>query len=238
MKRQITKSAFSPPETAAWMTTYADLVTLLLCFFVLLYSFSALDVERFRKFVASFQGQGILTGGTVPVTQDPSSSHVVEGDSADADGPFWSDSGRMLIHVQEFLQDNGIEGDVRAYEEQGGVLIELKDHLLFDSARADIRSDGRLLLDKLAQLLNEMPNSVAVEGHTDNIPIRTTEFPTNWELSGARAARVVRYFIEVKNMDARRFAATGFGEFHPLASNSTAFGRSQNRRVVFFIKEF
>ena len=236
MRRQTTRS--EPAPAASWLTTYSDLVTLLLCFFVLLYSFSALDVEKFRKFVASFQGQGILTGGTVPVTQDPSSNPVVEGETADTEGPFWSDSGRMLIHVQEFLQDNGIEGVVRAYQEQGGVMVELKDHLLFDSARADIRQDGRALLDKLSVLMNDMPNSVSIEGHTDNIPIRTTEFPTNWELSGARAARVVRYFVEIRGMDARRFAATGFGEFHPMASNSTAFGRAQNRRVVFFIKEF
>ena len=118
------------------------------------------------------------------------------------------------------------------------MLIQIKDHVFFDSARADIRADGMPLLNKLATLLDEMPNDVVIEGHTDNIPIRTAEFPTNWELSAARSARVVRYFTEIRGLDARRFAAMGYGEFHPVASNATAAGRNQNRRVVLLIKRY
>ena len=223
------------PPAGSWMTTWSDLVTLLLCFFVLLYSFSALDVDKFRQFIMSFQGQGILDGGTVPIL-DPLKPD--DGSTNQTAGPFYADNGRMMVHIQEYLKNNGIEGDVRVYREEQGVLVELKDHLFFESARAEIRPDGMPLLSKLGELLDEMPNDVVVEGHTDNIPIRTTEFPTNWELSAARAARVVRYFTEIEGLDSRRFAAMGYGEFRPSASNATADGRSQNRRVILLIKSY
>lgn len=224
------------PPAGSWLITWSDLVTLLLCFFILLYSFSALDVDKFRQFIASFQGQGILDGGTVPITDVPP---LAPDSSTDDDaGPFYADNGRLMVHIQEYLKENGIEGQVKVYREEQGVMIEIKDHLFFDSARADIRTDGMPLLNKLATMLNQMPNDVVVEGHTDNIPIRTLEFPTNWELSAARSARVVRYFTEIRGLDSRRFAAMGYGEFRPSTSNATADGRNQNRRVVLLIKSY
>lgn len=226
------KPAAAPP-TGSWMTTWSDLVTLLMCFFVLLYSFSALDVDKFRQFIISFQGQGFLDGGIVPITDDP--PLAPDSSTDDASGPFYADNGKLMTHIVAYLKENGIEGHVEVYRQEQGVLIEIKDHMFFDSARADIRSDGMPLLNKLADLLDQMPNDVVVEGHTDNIPINTVEFPTNWELSAARSARVVRYFTEIQGLDSRRFAAMGYGEFRPTASNATADGRNQNRRVVLLI---
>ncbi|MBT9152951.1 MAG: Motility protein B [Firmicutes bacterium] len=223
---------------ASWLTTYADLVTLLLCFFVLLYSFSTLDAQKFRRFVLSFQGQGVLDGGTVPDTEIPVPREEVEDVATDETGAFWASSGQLMIHVQAFLAAHGIEAQVQVYLEEQGVLLELKDHLLFDSARADLRPEGMGLLNTLSTLLGQFPNDVGIQGHTDNVPIRTVEFPTNWELSTARAARVVRYFTEVRGLDPRRFAATGHGEFRPIDSNATAEGRSRNRRVIFLLKGF
>jgi len=222
----------------SWLATYSDLVTLLLCFFVLLYSFSEINVQKFRRFVLSFQGQGVLDGGSVPDTEVPIPREEVEDVSTEVTAPFWAESGRLMVHVQEFLSAHGIEAVVQAYLEDQGVLLELKDHLLFDSARADLRPEGMGLLNTLSILLAQFPNDVGIQGHTDNVPIRTVEFPTNWELSTARAARVVRYFTEVRDLDPRRFAATGHGEFRPVDTNGTADGRSRNRRVVFLLKGF
>jgi chemotaxis protein MotB len=219
------------------MTTWSDLVTLLLCFFVLLYSFSVLDVAKFRQFINSFQGQGILDGGVAPISDEPPLAPD-EASSDETPGPFYTDNGRLMVHVMEYLKENGIEGNVEVYREEQGVLIEINDHLFFDSARAEIRSDGMPLLNKLSDLLDQMPNDVVIEGHTDNIPIKTMEFPTNWELSASRSARVVRYFTEIRGLDARLFAAMGYGEFRPTASNATAQGRTQNRRVVLLIKRY
>lgn len=221
---------------SSWLTTYSDLVTLLLCFFVLLYSFSAIDVVKFRRFVASFQGVGILDGGTIPDSTSPIPIDQIGDTTTDTEGPFWSDTGRLTVHVKEFLSTHGIEGVVQVYRAEQGVLLELRDHVLFDSGRADIRAEGITLLNKLGELFSQMPNEVTIEGHTDNIPIRTAEFPTNWELSGARSARVVRYFVEIRGLDPKRFAATGYGEHRPLEKNNTADGRARNRRVVFVIK--
>lgn len=233
----MTRRRSAPPvATGNWMITWSDLVTLLLCFFVLLYSFSSLDAQKFKKFINSFQGQGLLDGGTVPITDDTSPIVPDDGATNNTSGDFYADNGQLMVHVEQYLKDNGIDGVVQVYREEQGVVIELNDHFFFDSARADIRSEGMGLLNKLSDLLKQMPNDVQVEGHTDNIPISTTEFPTNWELSAARASRVVRYFTENRGLDSRRFSAVGYGEFHPLASNATADGRGRNRRVVILIK--
>ncbi len=226
------------PDATNWLTTYSDMVTLLLCFFILLYSFSALDVEKFRQFVASFQGQGILDRGSTPLDEDTLPPPADNEDPSDIEGPFWDDLGSMIGYIKDFLEKHEIDGVVHVYREERGVLIELRDHVLFDSSRADIRREGVVLLDTLTLLFEEMPNSITVEGHTDNIPINTVEFPSNWELSSARASRVVRYFTEIKGLEPTRFAAAGYGEYHPVESNLTAEGRSRNRRVVLVIREF
>lgn len=221
---------------ASWLTTYSDLVTLLLCFFVLLYSFSAIDVVKFRRFIASFQGVGVLDGGTTPDTTIVMPEENPNEVATEQLGPFWADAGRMMTHVEEFLEAQGITAEVRAFREERGVLLELQDRVLFDSGQAILRPDGLELLSKLVTLFAEMPNEIAVEGHTDNVPISTPEFPTNWELSTARSARVVRYFVEIHGLTPERFAAIGYGEFRPTDSNATAEGRSRNRRVIFVIR--
>ncbi len=211
-------------------------MTLLLCFFVLLYSFSAIDVVKFRRFLASFQGVGVLDGGTTPDTTIVMPEENPNEVATEQLGPFWADSGRMMTHVQEYLESQGIEAEVRAFREERGVLLELQDRVLFDSGQATLRQDGLTLLGKLVTLFSEMPNEIAVEGHTDNVPINTPEYPSNWELSAARSARVVRYFVEIRGLTPERFSAIGYGEFRPVDSNATAVGRSRNRRVVFVIR--
>jgi chemotaxis protein MotB len=208
----------------------------LLCFFVLLYSFSAIDVVKFRRFIASFQGVGVLDGGTTPDTTIVMPEENPTDVATEQIGPFWSDAGRMLAHVQQYLEAQGITAEVRAFREEQGVMLELQDRVLFDSGQATLRPDGLALLGRLVTLFTEMPNEIAVEGHTDNVPINTPEFPSNWELSTGRAARVVRYFVEIRGLLPERFSAIGYGEFRPVDSNATAEGRSRNRRVVFVIR--
>ena len=221
---------------ASWLTTYSDLVTLLLCFFVLLYSFSAIDVVKFRRFIASFQGAGVLDGGSTPDTTIVMPEENPNEVATEQLGPFWADNGRMMTHVQEYLEAQGIEAEVKAFREEQGVLLELQDRVLFDSGQAVLRPDGLALLSKLVTLFSEMPNEIAVEGHTDNVPIDTPLYPSNWELSAARSARVVRYFVEIHGLTPERFSAVGYGEFRPIDTNATAEGRSRNRRVVFVIR--
>ena len=116
-----------------------------------------------------------------------------------------------------------------------GLVIRLTGRALFDFGKANIRKDAIPILNEVIKALKKVPNQVAVEGHTDNIPIHTKEFPSNWELSVARAARVVRYFIEVGKISPKRLRAAGYGEYRPLYPNDTPEHRALNRRVEIVI---
>jgi chemotaxis protein MotB len=110
-------------------------------------------------------------------------------------------------------------------------VISLAGNLLFDSGKSDLKPRGMTLLDTLAERLRTMPNEIRVEGHTDNIPITTPLYPSNWELSSARATTVARYLAEHDDVSASRLSAAGLGEFHPIAPNDSREGRARNRRV-------
>ena len=124
-----------------------------------------------------------------------------------------------------------MDGYIRPRIEERGIVLEIEDRILFDSGRAEIREDARQLLAKVSGILKSVPNQIIVEGHTDNVPIKTARYPSNWELSVDRAVHVVRYFIETQHIAPERFIATGYGEYQPVAPNDTAAGRARNRRV-------
>ncbi|GAW92926.1 OmpA family protein [Calderihabitans maritimus] len=222
----------------AWMVTYSDLMTLLLVFFVLIYSFSVLDVQKFKAFIASFPGVGVLDKGTAPLDWE---QKFAEGNTPGVEENLPRPESRLdpLVGVyaliQQYLQEKGLEEDVLATYEDRGIALDIKERILFDSGKADLKPEAKEFLDGLAGLLSKLPNQISVEGHTDNRPINTVEFPSNWELSAARASRVVRYFTEKHNLDPRKFVVVGFGEYHPVAPNDTPENQAQNRRVVIVI---
>ena len=117
-----------------------------------------------------------------------------------------------------------------------GLVIHLPEFLFFTSGEAQVRPEAEPLLDRLADILRKIPNQVAVEGHTDNRPINTPHFPSNWELYVHRATSLVRYLVEKDHLDPARFAAAGYGEYAPLTSNDAEAGRRLNRRVDIVIK--
>lgn len=213
-------------------------MTQLLVFFVLLFSFSQIDVEKFKKFIISYQGRGILDAGTAPLAEpEPLPRQFPEG--VDVETGASANQAEQLLEtyaqVKEFLEANNIEDQVEVTYQRGGVALDIKERILFDSGKADLKPEAEKLLDKLAELFRRLTNNIQVEGHTDNRPIHTVAFPTNWELSTARAARVVRYFTEKHNLDPRRFIAVGYGEFHPLVPNSSPENMALNRRVILLI---
>ncbi|MBO8167982.1 MAG: OmpA family protein [Thermoanaerobacteraceae bacterium] len=220
----------------AWMVTYSDLVTLLLVFFVLLYSFSVLDVQKFKAFLISFQGVGILEKGSSILENIEANRDQMEELSEGMDEI--SENARLLevyTVIKAFLKNNGLEDDISVRYEERGVVLTIKEKILFDSGKADLKPHAKKILAQLGNLFKQLPNQISVEGHTDNRPINTIEFPSNWELSAARSARVVRYLTREHNLDPRRFVAVGFGEYYPVASNDTPEGRARNRRVVIVI---
>ena len=225
------RQAAGAPE---WMTIYGDMVTLLLAFFVLLYSFSVIDVQKFQQIMSSIQISFLGQEGIMETALDPSRGEMIE---LAVDHRF-EDVLVTYQEVKESLREEGLEGMIKTRIEERGVVLEIQDQLLFDSGRAEIRQEAQGLLLKVAGIIERVPNQIIVEGHTDNVPINTAQFPSNWELSVARAVRVVRFLSEGRQqLPAKRFIASGYGEYQPVATNLTVAGRAQNRRVNIVISD-
>lgn len=137
-----------------------------------------------------------------------------------------------LKQENEKIANDLADFQVTVKEEKGKLVITMLDKILFDSGKADIKKEAMPVLDKLGKILKEYSNrEVLVEGHTDNVPISTSIFPSNWELSAHRATTVLRYFVERHNIPPKRISAAGYGEYRPVASNATIGGKAKNRRV-------
>lgn len=222
------RTANQAPITGApkWMVTFSDLVTLILVFFILLYSMSQVDILKFQALAESFRGTGLL----------PENNSVQDGPAGGqdtADEPL----NDLLQEVNQYLEKNGLTDVVVANRTERGVVLVLQEQALFESGQAELTSESNSFLNKVGELLVEMPNLVKVEGHTDNRPITTSQFPSNWELSAARAGSVIRYLLDRYELDPTRFVAVGYGETRPIASNDNSASRQQNRRVEIVIAD-
>ncbi len=224
----------SKQGSPAWMNTYADMVTLLLCFFVLLFALSTIDVEKFKLIMSSFQGAvGVLESGKTiedtefineALNQDHTTSQLEE----------FEDFKKLQEDVESYLEENGMENEVLLSLETKGLLLRFSDNVLFDSGYADIRPTAKKTLSFLANLLKKddfKDKNIRVEGHTDSDPINSRQFPTNWELSVARSSNVVRFLAEQMLIDPMRLSASGYSQYHPVAPNDNTTNKAKNRRV-------
>lgn len=222
-----------------WMATYADTVTLLLTFFVLLYSMSSVDAEKTKgianAFVSMMGGQSgdsllqfNLYNGEVPLIGRESEANFDGGKEL-------TDQQKMFNTIKEFVHNNNIQDVVEIVDDERGVAMQLKDNILFETSSSDLREDSKAILNQLNTIIASVNNPILIEGHTDNRDINTSRFPSNWELSADRAVNVVRYFVEVLGQDPKRFSATGYGEFQPVAPNNTYEDMAKNRRVDILI---
>lgn len=225
----------SEVNTEAWLATYADTITLVLTFFVLLYSYSSIDAVKFKQLTTSLQS--VLTGqnstsvlefnynGEVPIVGPPQDLGPQQG----------GENQGMYSKVKNFVDTNNLKDVVEIKKDTKGIIIELKDNVLFDTAKAEIKEPSRTILDKISKLIGSFPNEIIVEGHTDNVPIHNYEFASNWELSTQRAVNVLKYFVENKGLSPKRFQAAGYGEHRPIAPNDTYANKAKNRRVNILI---
>lgn len=218
-----------------YMLTYGDLVTLLMCFFVLLFAMSSVDSQKFESLMVSFQGSaGILPGGTSMTEanlqfdgmpeKNVSSSMTVQLDAME----------RLKEEVQKKIDENNLNKSVELEIDARGLVIRFPDNVLFDSGSADIKVDALKSLTAIGNILNKKDynkNHIRVEGHTDNVPINTFRYPSNWELSTARSTNVIEYLIANIGLNPNRLSASGYGEYHPIASNDNNSGKAKNRRV-------
>lgn len=236
-----------------WLLTYSDLITLLMIFFVVMYSMSKVDADKFQAMAESLSVA--LGGGTpsqVEIGTSPSGPSLIEtfpsntpppketpegeneSENGKGDGTGNADIESMTIEsikqkLDKFALDNGIEAKLVSSIEERGLVISIQDTLLFESGSAEITPRAKEILDKINNVLASAPNYIKVEGHTDNLPINTNRFPSNWELSVLRATNVL-HLMQGK-IPAEQLSATGYGEYRPLTSNDTDAGRARNRRV-------
>lgn len=243
MKRDTQHNQQSDEQnSSSWLTTFNDLVTLLMVFFVLLFSLSSIDVNKMVDFQYALQsGLGILKEGN-QVSVDVKDDNPVE-DMANLQKQA---EGRTAAPPEQTMQHNieaalgSLDRDIgiRVSYTQQGARLSFEDGVLFDFGRADISFEGYSVLDKLAGVIQKMPYPVRVEGHTDNVPIHTKRFPSNWELSTARAVNVVKYLADAGRIDPQRLSAVGYGESKPIVTNDSPVHRAKNRRVeIVLLKE-
>ncbi|GEN57286.1 hypothetical protein GCM10012290_18460 [Halolactibacillus alkaliphilus] len=240
----------------AWMTTFSDMMTLILVFFILLFSMSQIDAARFEAVAESFRNRMIFTGFPSNLdmqnpTENSNPNQNQEGATDFKNNLFDQDVDdldestednkeeldELLQEVEGYLEENNLQDVISANRTDQGVVLILQERVLFETAEANVKSEGEPFLDKVGLLLTNIPNEVRVEGHTDNRPISTTVYPSNWELSGARASSVIRFILEQHNLDQERFIAVGYGDTRPIAPNDSVENWRRNRRVEIVILE-
>lgn len=233
MRRRIRDD--SAPRSFPWMNTYADMVTLLMTFFILLFAMSILNQSKFMSVMGSLQGAFGILEGAQPKVFDPKDmlpSPEADINLMEMELAYLETVGEAF---QEELRQEGLAGQMSMELEERGLILRFADSVLFDLGSADLRIEAGPVLRKVGELLSQIPNPVKVEGHTDNWPISTEKFPSNWELSTGRAASVVRFLLANSDVSGGRLQAGGYGEHHPIDSNATARGRQNNRRVDIII---
>ncbi len=218
-----------------WVVTFSDMMSLLLCFFVLLFSMSTIEKDKFKELALSLQSalgvDEVPQAGTREGLEMKKHEAEAKPEAVDElGGMIKKEMNDIKSNVEEFIVKNQLGGQVNAKVDGRGVVITISDVVLFPAGEAEINPEASQLMEKLKDLLQEFHYRVRVDGHTDDVPIHTDKYPSNWELSAARASRIVRYFIE-NGVAPERLSAQGFAEFHPLVDNSTPENRGKNRRV-------
>ncbi|MFH1374456.1 MAG: flagellar motor protein MotB [bacterium] len=210
-------------DEGRWLLTYADLITLLLAFFVVMYSMSQIDAKKFGKVAEALHG--ILKGGESVLPFE-------EEQSENGHGLLRLGNLRMLqSQIDERFKQLNRQEDVRTEVTERGLVVHILEKALFNEGSAKLQPQSIEILDLIYERVKSMPNHIRVEGHTDDRPISTTQYPSNWELSSARATEVVRYFISYHELSPGRISALGYGKFRPIRPNNSIENRAQNRRV-------
>ncbi len=209
-----------------WLISYADFITLLFAFFVTMYSTSSVHEGKYRAVSDSvneaFHPVIALSSSNIRLTSKQS-------------GTAMFDTGLKLFFkyrkMEEEVRTMDPSGQISLIKDRRGTVIRIENSLAFETGQAKILPVFSEKLDKIAELIAALPNPVQIEGHTDNIPIKTPDYPSNWELSTGRAMSIVKYFVDRHAMDPQRFSVAGYGEFRPIDTNDSPEGRAKNRRV-------
>lgn len=235
------KNPEKEPKLERWLVSYADFITLLFAVFAMLYAMSIVDQKKMNEVQASIQASfsrdisppppkviGDRDFGLIPEVLDQSSlSRGQDEASAAETREFSRIKEEVLVNLQEFAAKNEVELNVN----ERGLVISLKEAGFFPSGTARVQAQALPLLDKIVSSISGSASPLRIEGHTDNVPVNSPAFPSNWELSTARANSLVHYLIEKHGFNGTRLSVTGYAQYRPIADNATDEGRKLNRRV-------
>ncbi|WP_317367324.1 flagellar motor protein MotB [uncultured Tyzzerella sp.] len=224
---------------AEWMGTYGDMVTLLLCFFVLMFASSSVDAEKFKQIASSFSNNkiSVMTTSSTSILEALGNGIIsmpkVEGNSdKEFENKGKEEMDNMAENFKTYFAENDLQDKIEVEKNDRYITLNFKDGILFESGSSDLKEEAKDILSKVADELLKYPdNHIKIEGHTDNMPINTPRFPNNWYLSAARSISVATYFTNNKGFSPDRISTEGYGEYKPKAPNDTSENRAINRRV-------
>ena len=211
-----------------WMITYSDMITIVLCFFVIFFSLSSEKNSMLSDIKDSLSNQiSSLEDENTKLKKEKESLAVELFDLVNIEKDVHTSKEDFI----SFLRKNNLLDKISILQSERGLAVRFKDSILFTSGEAEISKEGFEILDKIGSKLTLIPNSIIVEGFTDNIPIHTPKYPSNWELSVARAINVVKFLTQEKSISQERVSVSGFGEQGAIDTNDTSSGRANNRRI-------
>ncbi len=205
-----------------YLITYADLITLLLGLFIILYAISNIDLNKYKKMMnvmgSIFGSKQVASAsaGVLPTTGKNSLATTLE---------------RLKVKVSRIIKENKLGNNFQVLENKRGITLRIQDRLMFPSGKAKLNESFKKVLLKVANVLQTVDNDIRVEGHTDNVPIKSRLYPSNWHLSVARALNTAYFLIHKGGLNPDKVSIVGYAEYHPIADNSTPEGRAKNRRV-------
>lgn len=222
----------------AWLLPYSDLMTLLLAVFIVLFAVSQIDKEKSQQMSEAFTdsmmtktyAEAKISGQET--TQPPStSSSSVSTPSAVGETSELEQMEALKAKLDAKLESENLTASVKTGIDSRGLVVSVNNAIFFDPGSAQIKKENEKTLLDIARTVNTMNNFIRIEGHTDNVPMKSETYPSNWDLSAARAANVVQLFINQADVPPEKLVAVGYGEYRPIADNSTEEGRAKNRRI-------
>lgn len=225
----------------AWLLPYSDLMTLLLALFIALFAISQTDQKKMSELAQAFTAAFNMGGPSFFDKAGPNVGRRAETPSDEdlGNSAYFAENSQLeeiQKKMQEYIEENHLEDQLSTEMAEEGLMIRIKERALFPSGSAQLVGQAQSIVPVVAGMLASLPERVVISGHTDNVPISTAQYPSNWELSASRAMNLMKAVLAAeKSLNPARFSAIGYSEYRPIADNKTDAGRQQNRRVEIFI---
>lgn len=249
MKRRDRKQKSDDKMDDSWLLPYADMLTLLLALFIVLFSMSEIDVKKFENLASIFKsefssGGGMINDGESIVTEEDSPEEEEKDDEKDEDHDNEEEAFKefqqlldMQQMIEEYIVDHDLADTLATQLSGEGLLVTVRTDITFDSGSARVKENGQDIAKEMAQMISsDPPHDIVVNGHADDRPMENDEFASNWELSTMRAIQFMYLLIEESDLEPKWFSAKGYGEYHPLVENTSEENRAKNRRVEVLIQ--